>query len=327
MHQATPFSLSPLSRGFVGAKPIEFAPDSLLEGLEARHDLLIERKRNGHAGYVTLTGARRRTRIYSRGINELTANFPHLVEGLRNLRIPEETLLAGEMFVQAGGIDSPEIFSRFARSKREKSLALQREYAPVHLALFNVIVYRGTSVVHYPYADRLDMLEEMAIAGPAGNVRVVDVLNYPFACAKEMSIAGKWEGLVLYDRKAGSEYRLDGRIDQTPRPEGVWKWKDYLEGDFVATGWIPSTASSHTGCVKDLTIAQYDRKRGELVDWGRIGVGLSKQDRIDYMNDALYPMVFEIKFERRTANNRLIHGRIMRRRLDKAPRECITPEF
>ena len=79
--------------------------------------------------------------------------------------------------------------------------------------------------------------------------------------------------------------------------------------------------------MKDLTIAQYDRKRGELVDWGRIGVGLSKQDRIDYMNDALYPMVFEIKFERTTTNNRLIHGRIMRRRLDKAPRECITPEF
>jgi hypothetical protein len=36
-------------------------------------------------------------------------------------------------------------------------------------------------------------------------------------------------------------------------------------------------------------------------------------------------MVFEIQFERRTKNRRLILAKIIRQRLDKEPEECFSP--
>jgi ATP-dependent DNA ligase len=131
--------------------------------------------------------------------------------------------------------------------------------------------------------------------------------------------------LVLYDAHAGSEYRLDGKTELPPRPDGCWKWKDYAEGDFVATGWVPSTSNRFKGLVKDLLIAQYHPVSGDLVPWGKVGVGLTSSERLQYTDNSLYPMVFEVKFETRTKNNRLIAARILRRRFDKLPRECVSP--
>jgi hypothetical protein len=59
--------------------------------------------------------------------------------------------------------------------------------------------------------------------------------------------------------------------------------------------------------------------------YGKDGTGLTAEQKREYTNDSLYPMVFEVKFERRTLNNRLIGAHILRRRFDKDPRECFSP--
>jgi ATP-dependent DNA ligase len=320
------FSLRPLDRNFVGAKPIESAEPSVVAALEDQGRLIIERKRNGNAAFISVTGeSNHNVGLYSRSIHELTHHFPSMVDELRSIGIPNDTLLSGELLAQVEGVDSPEKFGEYARSKPARAVALQLEGEPIRLSLFNVIVHKGKSVIHLPYEDRLDILRETLHRHSPHQVNVVEVLDVPFAQATARSIASKWEGLVLYDAKAGSTFRLNGRHDLTPRPEGCWKWKDYLEGDFVATGWIPSTAASHAGLVKDLEIAQYDPITRELVPWGKVGIGISKQQRQEFTDPSLYPMVFEILFERRTVNKRLIHARILRRRFDKGPEECIAP--
>lgn len=320
------FSLSPLEPKFVGAKPIEHAPESIFLELEAQNRLIIERKRNGYMGYVAAVGKdRRAVSLYSRGINDLTEHFPVLIEELRAANVPHDTLLGGEILADVGGTDSPEAFTRIVKSKPEKAVLLQRDSSPVRLAVFNVIVHKGKPVADLPYGDRLDLIQNLFAKHDGSRVGLVEVLDTSFESAKAQSLERGWEGLVLYDRHSSSTYNLDGRIDMVPRPFGSWKWKQYNEGDFVATGWVPSTAKSHAGLVKDLRIAQYDRQSGNLVDFGFVGVGLSRAERREFANDSLYPMVFEIKFERRTVKNRLIQAQILRRRFDKEPHECITP--
>ncbi len=323
-YSRTDFPLYPLHPGFVGAKPIEEASDEVFLELEAKGRLIKQRKRNGHAAYVSATGrGKRRLALYSRSIKDLTAHFPALVDELRSMNLPHNTLLAGEMLVQVDGVDSPGAFTSFAGSKPERAVRLQGESSPVRMVLFNVIVHKGKMVVHFPYEDRLDILRNLLAKHSPERVDLVEVLPEPFAAAKRRSVASKWEGLVLYDAKASTEYRLDGKSAQVPRPLGCWKWKDYLEGDFVAIGWIPSTAKSHSGAVKNFKLWQYSPETGELQYWGKCGTGISREDRFRYANDAW--KVFEIKFERRTPNSRLIGAHILRERDDKKPEECIAP--
>lgn len=319
------FSLYPLDKNFVGPKPIEEAPLSTFYELEDKGELIIEWKRNGHCSYTTFGGSKNGVNIYSSGINPLTEKLPFTVDALRAFNLPSGTMIAGELFVDVNGYDDLGTFGSIARSHPERAILLQKD-RPVQMAIFNIITCRGKSVIEYPYQDRLDMLRELFAKSTSPFVHVVDALDMKFDTAREEVIKKRWEGLVLYSKKAGSMFHVNGAKERPPRPIGCWKWKPYSEGDFVATGWVPSDSSRYKGLVRDLLIAQHDPITHKLVSWGKVGTGLNAAQKKEYTDDSLYPMVFEVKFERRTSNNRLISAHILRRRFDKEPHECYSPE-
>ncbi len=328
MHGSTSlFSLRPLEPNFVAAKPIKKTPSlKKIHELEAGGNILIERKENGHGVFTPVTGLRKRhVGIYSRGIQEWTEKFPSITDTLLSMNIPHDTMPLGEMTLLVDGVQNPTTFGRLSLSNPERAIALQKEYAPVHLSFFNIAVYKGKSVIGLPYIDRLEILQEMLVKCDRPNVSVVKPLNMTFEEAKALSISSKWEGLVLYDKHTGSSYRTDG--GNIPRDKGSWKWKDYDEDDFVVTGWNPSTAPTHYGLIEDLNIAQYDPATGELVSWGKVGTGLSTDERRDLMSRT-YHYVVEVEFERRTPNKRLIGAHILRvrDRGDKRPEDCVSPK-
>jgi ATP-dependent DNA ligase len=309
------------------AKPIEQSPPDVIEMLEKSRRLIIERKRNGHSTLITLAGTRPGdVGIYSRSIQVLADKFPHHVEAVRSLSVPAGTLLQAEnVMADKSGIERSGLITRFAGSGAERAIALQAELGLSTFAFFNILVHKYESIAHWPYRDRLALLRELLAKNQNPALELVEVLDGSLAERKKQSLAQKWEGLVLYDAEASTEFRVDGNHDRPPRPFGCWKWKDYLEGDFVATGWIPSTSKRNLGLVKDLEIAQYDPQSGELVHWGKVGIGLTQKERHEYTDNSLYPMVFEVQFESRTPNNRLTLAQILRRRFDKAPTECFSP--
>lgn len=321
-----PFQLHPLHRNFVGPKPVDEPHEDTIREWESTGKLIIERKRNGHGGLVAVTGFRHQyIELYSRGIHELTRKFPDIVDELRGMNIPPNTLLAGEMTLSVNGVDDPDAFNRLAKSSPANAIQKQKGRDPVQFALFNVIVHKGKSVIELPYRDRLDIIGNLVARHRVTNVNVVQVVTQSFEQAKATVKEREWEGLVLYDKCAGSAYRLDGRTDEPPRPDGCWRWKPYKESDFVATGWIPSESKKFKGLVKDLLIAQRDPVTKQLVSWGKVGLGLSDAERREFADDSLYPMVFEVKFLRRTSNNRLISASILRPRTDKDPEDCFSP--
>jgi ATP-dependent DNA ligase len=326
MTEALPFSLHPLDPKFVGPKPIEQAPLATIEELQAANKLIIERKRNGHCSYTTVGGTDRAVHIYSTGISHLTEKVPSIVEEIRGLNLPRDTMFAGEMFVDFKGYDDLGKFGGIALSGTENALALQKERR-VQLAAFNIIAHKGKSVIHLPYADRLDLLRELFAKRASESIHVVEQLPLTFKAAQEQVLKNRWEGLVVYSKDAGSEFRVDGIKERPPRPDGCWKWKPRSEGDFVVTGWIPSTSKTFMGMVKDFEIAQRDPGTGKLVPWGKVGIGITPAERKKYANNSLYPMVWEVEFERRTPNSRLIGACLKRQRFDKEPKECFSPEL
>ena len=152
-----PFSLSPLDVKFIGPKPVEEASVTMFYGLEDNRELIIQRKRNGHCFYTTFSGSKTGIEIHSSGINELTAKLPAIVDDLRACDVSRNIMVAGELFVDVNGYDNLGTFGGIARSNKDRAIALQKDRS-VQLAVFNIIVHKGRSVIYYPYKDRLDML-------------------------------------------------------------------------------------------------------------------------------------------------------------------------
>lgn len=323
--------LHPLDPKFVGPKPLEWDPpraDREFRKLESEGNLIIQRKRDGHCVYVAVTGKRRkRIEIYSRGIGNLTKKFPSLVKELRSMHIPTDTLLAGELVVSVKGVDSNATINSFTKSDDARSLETQKEYEPVRLALFNIIVLGGESVIGAPYGERLEMLQKLSASHEPKQVDVVELLNMSFDDAIALSKKNGWEGLVLYDRLAPSEYRVDGKTDQPLRLKGCWKRKEYLSDDFAVISFNLSTSGSNKGLVEDVNLAQRDRKTGEWVNFGKFGY-LTAKEREEWRNPSLYPFVIELGYERTTPNNKLIGKYRIRNRNpeDKKAEECYMRE-
>lgn len=317
-------SLAPLDPNLVTAKPISSCNEKVINELGVSGNLIITRKRDGHNMLVSITGrGNGGVRLYTRGILEITDKYPHIVKDVRNCDFPAGTLLSGEIIFEKEGKESRETFQRFASSGVKKALALQEEIGHPKFAIFNVIVFDGDICVYDAFETRMSLVQTILAGHSSEYTSIVEILDMPFTKAKEVVVKNGWEGLVLYDRNAGSEIRLDGNISNTPRPVGCWKWKPVNEDDFVAIGWVPSTSAKHKGAVKDLIIVQYDQN-GKEIACGKVGTGLSKAARVKYANDDLYPMVFEVKFERRgEKTNKLISARIVRKRHDKSPKECV----
>jgi len=255
----------------------------------------------------------------------VTDKFPHLVKEIALCSFPPGTLVVGEILIEQDGIDFRDTFGSIASSGIENALRLQKELGLARFVLFDLVVFGGTLLVDEPYTTRLTALQAALVYHPLEFLSVIEVLDLSFAEAKNRSIKSGWEGLVLYDADAASEIRMDGNFNNTPRPAGSWKWKPIQEDDFVITGWTKSKKGRNKGFVKDFLIAQYHPITGELVDCGKVGTGLTLAARQKYADDALYPMVFEIRFERRTSKNKLDQGCILRQRSDKEPKECILP--
>ncbi len=311
---------------FVGPKPREeITPRDLkrILSLQNQGRLDIQRKRDGYGTYVPIVGDT--VGMYSRLNTSWHGKFQNLEREIRGMRLPDETLLCGEMLVtNKKGHDDPHLFGRFARTNREGSILLQRGYDPVQLALFDVLMYGGRDVSGLPYTDRLGIVHEIANKA-SDHITVAEKVIGSFDDAQELVRRMEWEGLILRDLDAGTSFRLDGNVAEPPRPDGCWKKKPFQEADFVATGWIPSTSKTFKGLVRDFTIAQYDSKTGVLVDWGVCGVGLTREQKEKYADDSMFPLVVQIQFELRTQNNRLQKASIMRIRDDKRPEECRYP--
>lgn len=307
---------------FVGPKPRKEVDPGWLAEVEAAGALGIFQKYDGYGTIVPVTNEY--VKMFSRTCTEWTGRFPHIEADLRGMGIPSETLLTGEMTVDFEGKHDPDLFGRFARSKIEKSLALQKHYKPARLSLFNVLVYNGVDVSALPFRDRLNILEDLC-ARSAGHVSVIKRINKPFAAAKRHARRHKWEGLVLYDMRAGTKFRVDGKSKIPLRPGDCAKWKPDPEDDFVAIGRRISDSVKYKGLVRDLIIVQYDPVTGAQIPCGYVGAGIEAADKKRLMDLSLYPLVVQLKFECRTKAHKLKKARLERFRDDKLPEECLHP--
>lgn len=317
-----PFSIDPLDPKFVPPKPKNSVLESKVFALEKKGDLIITRKRDGYRHLVAIT--KKGVRIYTRGIEDVTARYPHIVEELKGANFSSDVLIDGEMVVDDKGKDRFEALAKIAKSKPEAAVALQQRQLKTHFMVFDVVVWKDEVALSCPYVERLKIVSDNFHFDFVGNISSVPVLSCSFVEAKKLVKRSGWEGLVLYDRTKSSTFRLDGKIEQPPRPEGCWKWKPLTEDDFFVERWEKGSGKNKN-CMGKLYLLQIDSKTGKKVPCGEVGIGFSDEERGALADNTKYPLVVQVAYERRFASGALRFPRFLRIRDDKKPEECILP--
>ncbi len=318
-----PFPLYPLHPGFVPPKPKHSVDDARVLALQKTGRLCITRKRDGY--YHSIVVGKSDVKIYTRGVVDVTAQFPHIVREIRGLNLPSDTLLIGEIVCldELRNDDFPRLV-RIAKSDSVKAVQLQEQLGFARFCAFGTLIWGGVDVSLRSHEERQGLVKNYVSTNPENFVFPVEILDCTFAEAEELVRKNKWEGLVLYDTSQPTAYRLDGKLNLPPRPDGCWKCKPITEDDFIAYKWVKGTGKNKDRMGK-LFIAQISPRTGEQVLCGEVGGGFSDPEREEFAR-ATYPLVIQVEFQKRFASGALRSPQFMRRRDDKRPEECLAPE-
>jgi len=309
--------------------------------LDKKANLLIKNKNskymlkyNGLCSYILIT-PKREVKIYTRRIDDFTSKFPSIVEAVKKLNLPANTLLVTEFVIDPDlnipHMEAFKLMSSISRSDTLKgkvkedvthTLFLQEEH-PVKAVVFNVLFYDSKNLTNEPYSVILN--DYFPMFGP--NNPIQDKLITPFSMefnthedailwAEENKL--QYEGLVLWEMDANAEITFNGK----PSRRACYKVKASQDDDVVAYGFNEGTGD-HQGKIGSLKIGKYDSD-GNLVDLGKCGSGIA-----DDMCDPIlwtFPCVVEIKYDQRFPTGKYQFPRFSCVHLEKVPTDIILDD-
>ncbi len=114
-------------------------------------------------------------RLFSRHLEDITGQFPELVDGLRAAVRERDVIVEGEAVPVDPNTGEFLPFQEVSRRRgRKYDLDLMTREYPVELFLFDCLLRRGRDLTTESYTDRREAL--LAVAKPGGKVRVAEVL-------------------------------------------------------------------------------------------------------------------------------------------------------
>lgn len=126
----------------------------------------------------------------------------------------------------------------------EKAIERQQEWGYIDVQLFDIICYKGNFINHWPYKERRGLLEiiynEYFKNNPHFNI-VEQVNGTPEEKQERLNeiIDSGGEGMVA--KNINSNYRLSTEKCMSPLKNAWIKVKREFNGDFIVTGFEPST--------------------------------------------------------------------------------------
>ena len=214
-------------------------------------------------------------RLFSRRLEEMSAQFPELVADLPKAISGKPAIVEGECVPIDPNTDEIQPFQEVSRRRgRKRDLDKVQAEIPVALFLFDVLLASGKDVTAEDFPDRRRRLE--AIVRPTDLVRVAEqkvVTTVDEATTfLEEAISGGAEGVMAKSLGPGSSYRAGAR--------GYWwiKYKrDYTSGltdsiDGVVVGGFAGRGR-RAGRFGAFLLAVYDAKKDRFESFCKVGSG------------------------------------------------------
>ncbi|KFI06873.1 ATP-dependent DNA ligase [Massilia sp. BSC265] len=326
-----------------GGQPYPFFLAHQLQGepsaLGEVDDWQVEWKYDGIRAQLVRRGGQ--NFLWSRGEDLITERFPELA----NVRIPEGTVLDGEVLIWQPGCDAPAPFADLQKRIGRKTLSAKLlNELPAVLCCYDLLEFGGVDLRALPQHERRALMETEVAAIDVPQLRLSPVVQ-----------AGSWDALAALraeSRQRGVEgMMLKARSAQygVGRTKDVgtwWKWKiDPYTVDAVLI-YAQAGSGRRASLYTDYTFAVWDGEGEErkLVPFAKAYSGLTDAE-IQQVDNAVRKttiekfgpvrsvkptMVFEIGFEgialstRHKAGIAVRFPRILRRRFDKPVEEADT---
>jgi DNA ligase 1 len=227
-------------------------------------------------------------RLFSRRLEEMSAQFPELVADLPRAISAKPAIVEGECVPIDVNTDEIQPFQDVSRRRgRKRDLDTIATEIPVALFLFDVLLAGGEDVTQLDFPQRRRRLEE--IVRPDERVRVAQqrvVSKVEDATTfLEEAISGGAEGVMAKSLGAGSTYRAGAR--------GYWwiKYKrDYTTGltdsiDGVVVGGFAGRGR-RAGRFGAYLLAVYDERKDRFESFCKVGSGFD-DEQLKAMPDRL----------------------------------------
>jgi len=304
--------ISPL---FAPSKPEVKISDEDEAALIASGNCIWQRKFNGMC--VVIIKGDETTRIYSRRLEDKSANFPRLVNAINyNVTICEGTIFHGELEVN----DNPDLAKEVFGSHPETSLQRQAELAlqgiTPKIRLFDCLYIDYKDVTPEPYSLRYQYLPSLF----TGTLNwVLPVENY----TTKPEVPENWEGLVCRDISSRTFIRQDAKPN---RKSGAWKQKRFEVDDVVAYKWLTGRGKNNNRPAKLLIGTYLDN--GDFLEMGEAGSGLCESHKDDLLSGRIkLPVSIELKYEKVSPKKVFILPIFKGWREDKPVTECLFSEL
>jgi len=214
-------------------------------------------------------------RLFSRRLEEISAQFPELTEELTTAVRRRPAILEGECVPIDLNTDEIQPFQEVSRRRgRKHDLERVAEEVPVCLFAFDLLLLENEPVYERPFPERRALLEKTLVPTERVRLAVQRVVSDPEAATRffEEAIAAGGEGVVAKSLKEGSAYRAGAR--------GYWwiKYKrEYTAGladsiDGVIVGAFRGRGR-RAGRYGAFLLAVYDPRRDQFESFCKVGTG------------------------------------------------------
>jgi len=283
-------------------------------------DYIYELKLDG-IRCIAFLDANGKTEFYNKRHMLLNPHFPELLDIHKN--VSGRCILDGEVFIMRDGRPNFSEVQKRALTNDKYKIELQAKRYPATFVAYDLLYYRGKSIMDLPLLERKEKLEKVIKQenerfGYSRYTKEHGVKLYQLAEQQNL------EGIIA--KRANSKYYQDKRTND-------WlKIKYMLDDDFIICGYI---VKDH---IRSLILGQY--VQGELKNKGKV-TGISKavfntilnvpkancpfdhQSKDDHAIWIKQELVCKVKFMEYTARGGLRQPAFVSLRDDKLPSECI----
>ncbi|MBS3055678.1 MAG: ATP-dependent DNA ligase [Candidatus Aenigmarchaeota archaeon] len=262
--------------------------ESIKEVIEKYGKIAIETKYDGMRAQIHKK--KNQIWVYTRRLEDVTKQFPDLVELCQKSLKADECIVEGEVLAIDKKTNTPMPFQMLSqRVQRKYDIDEMSKQIPIQMNLFDILYLDGKMLFDKPLIERRKILEKQVKIIPkkfqlAKNL-VTDDLKKAEKFYKE-ALAERQEGAMI--KVLNSQYVFGRHVD------GWIKIKPVMETlDLVVVGatWGEGTRANW---LTSYLLACRDAKSGKLLEVGMMSTGLSEEE-YKMMTSALKPLVREEK--------------------------------
>jgi ATP-dependent DNA ligase len=238
--------------------------------------------------------------VYSRRMDLVSDKFPHLTKALSKL--PPKTILLGEVIFDRNGKDDFKTATSIYRSDPEVAIEKQKELGNISYYAFDLAFLDGKNLLTTTaFNDRHKLLSDLVKKLNSQWVMASEVINKNHQDALEETSKRKLEGLVIWDGDGIMDEDEAMTLSGKPyRPNVLWKSKKKLETDVIVR-WDPDNGIGDYGNGKLKGLFgngfMYQLHEDKEIFLGKVGGGLSEDDRKYYTDTKLFPRCWCIELD------------------------------